>query len=102
MRHRLEILKPDAPEGGFGDAVATRFTAVGTVWAERVKMTGRRIAEAGEMFPDYSVRWNIRDAHTVSEGWRVRHLGGHLYTVNNIIPNADRGMLTLECERVNL
>ena len=35
------------------------------------------------------------------EGWRVRQIGGYVYTVANIIPNLDRGMLTLQCVRVN-
>ena len=36
-----------------------------------------------------------------NETWRVKQLGGYEYTVTNIIPNIDRGMKTLICERVN-
>ena len=55
----------------------------------------------GELSPDYSVEWNIRDAHEVHENWRVEQLGGNLYTVTYIIPNYDRGYLTLVCDKVN-
>ena len=72
-----------------------------TVWAERAKQTGRRNEEVGEHFPDYRAEFNIRDAHPVGDNWRVQQLGGYLYTVTNIIPNIDRGMKTLVCERVN-
>lgn len=100
MRYRIEILEPVKGANRFGEQAET-FESRGTAWAERVKLTGRRSEEVGEHFPDYSVRWNIRDAHRVEENWRVRQLGGYLYTVTNIIPNRDRGMLTLVCERVN-
>ncbi len=72
-----------------------------TVWAERVNATGRRSEEVGEHFPDYSTQFNIRDVHPVAENWRVRQLGGYLFTVTAIIPNLDRGYKTLICERVN-
>ena len=54
-----------------------------------------------EHFPDYRAEFNIRDAHRVKENWRVQQLGGYLYSVTNIIPNLDKGMKTLVCERVN-
>lgn len=100
MKYRIEILEPEYRSDGFGEEAET-FISRGTARAERVKLTGNRSEEAGEHFPDYSVRWNIRDAHKVEENWRVRQLGGYVYTVTNIIPNRDRGMLTLVCERVN-
>ena len=100
MRYRLEILKPVTAENLLGEVV-TEYELTSTVWAERCKLTGRRSEEVGEHFPDYSAQFNIRDAHEIDENWRVRQLGGHLYTVTNIIPTRDRGMLTLICERVN-
>ena len=72
-----------------------------TVWAERVSASGGRREEVGEHFPAYNVHYNIRDAHKVKENGRVKQLGGYLYTVTAIIPNADRGYKTLVCERVN-
>lgn len=100
LKYRLEILQPVEVTGQFGGS-KTEWVALRTVAAERVKATGRRSEEVAEHFPDYSVEFNIRDAHPVEENWRVRQLGGYLYTVTNIIPNIDRGMKTLVCERVN-
>ena len=96
----LDLLEPVKSVNRFGEQ-EERFEPRGRAHAERVKMTGRLSLEVGEGFPDYSVRWNIRDVHRVRENWRVQHLGGYLYSVTNIIPNRDRGMLTLVCERVN-
>ena len=100
MKYRLELLKPERATDHMG-AETVAYTPTRTVWAERVRTSGRRSEEAGEHFPDYSVEFNIRDAHPVGENWRVRQLGGHLYTVTNILPNLDRGYKTLLCERVN-
>ena len=100
MKYRLEILRRDTSPGTTG-ARAERFEPVRTVHAERVKLTGRVVTEAGDIFPDYHVEFNIRNVHPVEEGWHVRQLGGHEYVVNSIIPNLDRGMNTLVCERFN-
>jgi len=100
MRYMLQILQPTTVENDFGEQTVV-WSLTNTVHAERVKATGRRAEEVSEHFPDYSVQFNIRDAHTISENWRVQQLGGHLYTVVAIIPNINRGMLTLNCERVN-
>lgn len=82
-------------------AETVTYTKTRTVWAERVRATGNRSEEVGEHFPDYTVEFNIRDAHPVQENWRVQQLGGYLYTVTNIVPNLDKGYKTLLCERVN-
>lgn len=101
LKYRLELQKPaPAPDDGFGPGDMA-FVPVGIVAAERVRLSGRRADEVGEAFADYAARYNIRDAHRVDEHWRVRELGGHLYTVVAVEPNRDRGMLTLVCERVN-
>lgn len=100
MKYRITLLQPSSTQTRFGDETIT-WTATATVHAERVKASGRRSEEVGEHFADYSVEFNIRDAHTVGEGWRVQQLGGYLYTVTNIIPNLDRGYKTLVCQRVN-
>lgn len=100
MMYRLVLYKPTTTTNSFGEEQLT-YTTTNTVHAERVKESGRRSEEVGEHFPAYSVEFNIRDAHTVAENWRVQQVGGYLYTVTNIIPNRDRGFLTLICERVN-
>lgn len=100
MKYRLVLLEPHSDTSDFGEE-RTTYTPVRTVWAERVRQTGRRSEEVGEHFPDYRAEFNIRDAHPVGDNWRVQQLGGYLYTVTNIIPNIDRGMKTLVCERVN-
>jgi head-tail adaptor len=100
MKYKLVLLQPVEAENDFGENKIT-FVETCVVNAERVKTHGRRSEEVGEHFPDYNAEFNIRDAHTVDENWRVQQLGGHLYTVTNIIPNIDKGMKTLICERVN-
>ena len=100
MKHKLTLLEPIHEVDRFG-ADSMVYVERGTVWAERIKQTGFRHEEVGEHFPDYRAEFNIRDVHRIDENWRVRQLGGHLYTVTNIIPNIDRGFNTLICERVN-
>ena len=100
LKYRLTLLEPVTVTNKFGEETPT-YEATRTVHAERVKHSGRRSEEVGEHFADYSVEFNIRDAHPVAEGGRVQQLGGDLYNVVSIQPNIDRGMLTLSCERVN-
>ncbi len=100
MKYRLALLEPVETENDFGETKIS-YTQTLVVHAERVRQSGNRSEEADEHFPDYHAEFNIRDAHAVSENWRVRQLGGHLYTVTNIIPNINKGMKTLVCSRVN-
>lgn len=100
MKYRLALLRLETLTNDFGEEAET-YIQTRVIHAERVKHTGYRSEEVGEHFPDYRVEFNIRDAHPVEENWRVQMLGGHLYTVTNIIPNIDRGMKTLVCVRVN-
>lgn len=100
MKYRLLLLEPVAVTNDYGEE-ATTYQTVRTVWAQRTKQSGSRSDEVGEHFPDYHAEFNIRDAHPIQENWRVQQLGGYLYTVTTIIPNIDRGMNTLVCERVN-
>lgn len=100
MRYKLRLLRPDTTTGKLGGEKVS-YTQTSTVWAERVKMSPRYGMELGEFFSDYTVEYNIRDAHKVEEGWQVEEVGGHLYKVINIIPNRSRGMLTLKAERIN-
>lgn len=101
MRHRLRILKPHSETDGFRSE-RTVWREEGIVWAERVKVTPRYRVEADELFPDSSAQFRIRIFHDVKPNWRVEDSDGVLYTVGNTIPNVERGMLTLHCERVNL
>lgn len=97
---RLELLKPTLTTDRMG-AEFTSYEVTRTVHAERVSQTGARSEEVGEHFSSRSVRYNIRDAHPVQENWRVRQVGGYVYTVVAILPNHSRGFNTLVCERVN-
>ena len=101
MRYRLKTFEPVSDTDQWGDEAPKDYVERNTIHAERVKLSGNRSEEVGEHFPDYRVEFNIRDAHPVKELWRVEQLGGYLYTVTNVIPNIDRGMKTLVCERVN-
>lgn len=100
LKYKLELLEPKRTTDRMG-AEKVEYTKIRTVWAERVRATGSRSEEVGEHFPDYTVEFNIRDAHPVQENWRVQQLGGYLYTVTNIVPNLEKGYKTLLCERVN-
>ena len=100
MNCKLRLLKPASSKDGFGGK-DTKYVETKVVWAERKKVTPRFVEEIGELFSDYTVEFNIRDAHEVDEKWRAEQLGGHLYNIVNIIPNHERGMQTLRCERVN-
>ena len=100
MKYKLTILEPTCTTDRMG-AETTQYETRATVWAERIKQSGSNSNEVGEHFAAYSAQYNIRGAHTIGEQWRVQELGGYLYTVVAIIPNKDRGMQTLICERVN-
>ena len=100
LKYRLTLLEPQRVTDRMG-AERVDYIETRTVRAERVRTTGNRSEEVGEHFPDYRAEFNVRDAHPVKENWRVQQLGGYLYTVVAIIPNIDRGMNTLVCERVN-
>jgi head-tail adaptor len=100
LKYRVVLLEPQRTTDRMGSEKVT-YVETRTVHAERVKATGNRSEEVGEHFPAYSTEFNIRDVHTVAENWRIRQLGGYLYTVVAIIPNLDRGYKTLVCDRVN-
>lgn len=100
LKYRLTLLEPTYTSDRMGAKKVT-YTETRTIHAERVAASGFRSEEVGEHFPDYRAHFNIRDVHPVLENWRVKQLGGYLYTVAAIIPNLDRGYKTLVCERVN-
>lgn len=100
MRHRLRLLKPVTITDSFGSE-RTEWEETNTVHAERVSVRGSRSNEVGELFPDYSVSYNIRIQHEIEENWRVEEVKGYLYSVTNIIYNQSKGYKTLICERVN-
>ena len=100
MKYLVILLSPQKLVNKFGEET-TEYVPYKTIHAERVKLSGMRKEEVGEHFPDYSVEFNVRDSHPIEENWRLQQLGGHIYTITNIIPNRDRGMNTLICSRVN-
>lgn len=101
LKYKIQLLEPSETGSAFGDGESLAYTPSATVHAERVSITGNQVEEVAELFPNYRVQFRIRSAHRVGEHWRVQELGGYLYNVLNIIPNVDRGMKTLVCERVN-
>ena len=100
LTYRLRLLRPVRTQSATG-APKSSFVDAGVAYAERVKMNGGSSEREKDTFSDYRVEWNIRDAHEVKETWRVEELGGYLYEVVNVIPNKERGMLTLVTNRVN-
>ncbi len=101
MKYRITLLSPDEVTRDRMGSLKQTYTETVTVWAERVKLTGTRRTEVGERFSTYDAEFNIRDEHEVDDHWRVQQLGGHLYEVNNIVPNIDKGYKTLQCTRIN-
>lgn len=100
LKYKITLLEPVRTTDRMG-AEKVEYTETRTVAAERVRTSGSRSEEVGEHFPAYSAEFNIRDAHPVSENWRIQQLGGYLYTVAAIVPNLDKGYKTLLCDRVN-
>ena len=101
MKSVIEALERVESENELGERTS-QWVSRGKWRAERVSLIGSRSEEAGEHFADYRARYNIRDGHKPCAGWRVVGEDGLLYDVVTIIPNRPLGMLTLECQRVNL
>lgn len=97
---RLEILEPVTTVNDFGEEFLT-YKSKGTVYADRVKMTGKRSEVIAEHFPSYSTAYDVYIYANVKENWRCQEVGGYLYDITNIIPNEQKDMQTLICERVN-
>lgn len=99
---KLQIIKPTTVVDDFG-AEHTEWSAVSTARAQRVKMSGSRVNEVGELFPNYVAEYIIRYPITIEENWRVCDLFDNekTYVVTNIIPNRLKGMKTISCERLN-
>ncbi len=80
----------------------TTWEKVGQIHAERVKMSGSMGVENGERFADYSADFYIRYPIHVEEHWRIQSsLGGNLYEICNIIPNREKQLKTIQCDRIN-
>ena len=97
---RITLMKPERITDKFG-AEKTVYQQMQTVHAERVKMNGSMLGEVDERFPSYVTEFNIRYPIEADEHWRLQPMGGYLYEITSIIPNRDRQMKTLVCERVN-
>lgn len=94
------MLKVYEPQSG-GVMGRVEWLHRGEIRAERLKMDGSRGVNAGEILSEYAVRWNIRAAHNLKEGWRVEY-DGTPYEIRAIIPNKQKGMKTLITESVNV
>lgn len=101
MEYRIEALERIDVENALGERTP-EWKSRGKWRAERVRLNGSRCEEAGEHFADYRAVYNIRDGHKPKEGWRIVGEDGMLYEIAAIEPNRPRGMLTLNCQRVNL
>ncbi len=102
LKYRLQLYKPEESAGKFG-MEASSYTESRTIRAERVNIRGDRRIELHEIYPDYKVTYRVRSSHSdITEGWRLREVGtSMLFEVCNVIPDKERGLLTLECEKVN-
>lgn len=97
---RITLMKPERITDKFG-AEKTVYQQMQMVHAERVKMNGSMSGEVDERFPSYATEFIIRYPIEADEHWRLQPTGGYLYEITSIIPNRDRQMKTLVCERVN-
>lgn len=101
MKDRLELYQPCRVRNKYGEEY-TKYTKTATAYAYRMAQRGQRQEEVDEHFPAYSMQFVVRREHEVEENWRVKHVGGHLYTVTNVLPYGhERAYITLQCERVN-
>ena len=100
LNTHLILYRPETSETTSGSEKVT-FSEVATVRAGRSKYAGSTGEEAGELFMDIRATFTLRDAHTIGEHWRVREPGGPLFAVDFIEHNRRKGMITLNCIRVN-
>lgn len=97
---QVDIIKPDVEVNDYGEE-KTVYKKTATVYASRVKMSGRRSEVISEHFGAYSAAYDVWISTKVEENWRLQEIGGMLYTITNIIPTEDKDIKTLICERVN-
>lgn len=102
MNYRLEVLRRETQRTRT-NAVTETFVPVKTIWAERVKIRGDIVNEAGDFFTDYHAVFNIDYAHRdlIKDGWHVRQVGGYEYVVTSTVADRSTGMVTVNCERYN-
>lgn len=98
--YRIKLYELTTTRNEFGEE-SVSYKERGTYRAQRTNLKGVLRTETDELFPDYTVEWNIPFPIQVDEGWRLQQLGGYLYTVTNVLPNVRRQLKTLICQRVN-
>ena len=107
MNTRITFYRPKAAvsNGVLMPGVA-EWVEEGSVAAERVKLSGRSVPENFEQWADYSAQFRIRMSRKpIAAGWRIRERGDGSemqYVITNIIKDRALGMITLQCDRVNL
>lgn len=95
----LDLMEPVVAVDGYGsEAVSYRLSC--RVHAQAEWRSGKSVSEVGEVFPYVRMKFLIRDAHKVSEDWRVVFQGVQ-YSVDVIEHSARRGYKRLYCSRVN-
>ncbi len=107
MNTRITLYRPESAEstGVLMPGIA-QWVEDGSMAAERVKLTGRSMPENSEQWADYSALFRIRlSRRPITPGWRVRERGDGpdmQYVITNVIKDRALGMITLQCDRVNL
>lgn len=100
LTERVEILRPERATAGSGSKTAD-WQPQG-IWSAQLRgARGWRRDEVGEHFPDHSATFLVRASAPTGENWRLRHIGGYLYTITAVETSRRLGMKTLTCERVN-
>lgn len=100
LSQKITPMRPVYTTDDFGTETV-EYIEQPTISAELVYKSRMRTNLVGEQFPDYGVLFNLRIQHRIAEHWRIQHLGGHLYEVQNIEYNEGKQMQTLYCSRVN-
>lgn len=103
----LTVYRPVAADNGNPLAASsTRWERCYDTHAERVRVSARALAEGSEQWVDYAPTYRIRlTRRPLADGWRVAERGdvaGRQYQITNIITDRAAGMVTIQCERVNL
>lgn len=101
LTEKVQILRPVYAERGSGAKRVARWDDCGTWSAQLRSSRAYRRDEVGEHFADHSATFLTRISVPAGENWRLRHIGGVLYTITAVEASRRLDMKTLTCERVN-
>jgi SPP1 family predicted phage head-tail adaptor len=99
LTERIALQKPTFTRGGDGSEIIA-YTTEATVWAERIKTTGREFYAAQRMNAEVSEVFRIRYRSGMDTRWRVRY-GTRILELTFIDDSGKRdGEMILHCKEV--